>query len=85
MQVGSGGFGVVTFMAHDWADWGTTQRSYELFARYVMPHFQGQLKPRQASYDEAAKNQPAHREAAADGVNRAIKEYEEKTPDRKKY
>jgi limonene 1,2-monooxygenase len=85
MQVGSGGFGVVMFMAHDWADWGATQRSYELFARYVMPHFQGQLELRQASYDEAARNQPEYREAAADGVNRAIKDYEEKTPGGKKY
>jgi limonene 1,2-monooxygenase len=27
------------------------KRSYELIAQYVIPHFQGQLEPTQASYD----------------------------------
>jgi limonene 1,2-monooxygenase len=27
-------------MAHEWADPAATRKSYELFARYVMPHFQ---------------------------------------------
>jgi limonene 1,2-monooxygenase len=27
-------------MAHNWADWAATKRSYELFARYVAPKFQ---------------------------------------------
>jgi limonene 1,2-monooxygenase len=85
MQEGSGGFGVVMFMAHDWADWAATQRSYELFARYVMPHFQGQLAPRQDSYDRAAANQPEFQAAAADGVTRAIEEYEKSAPGGKKY
>ena len=84
MQQGSGGFGVVMFMAHDWADWAATQRSYELFARYVMPHFQGQIEPRQASYDAAARNQPDFRDAAAEGVSRAIEKYESGASDRKK-
>ena len=50
-QAGSGGFGVVLLMAHDWADWNATQRSYELFAHYVIPHFQGRLDGRRTSYD----------------------------------
>jgi limonene 1,2-monooxygenase len=28
-------------MAHNWADFPQTQRSYELIARYVMPRFNG--------------------------------------------
>ena len=36
----SGGFGAFLFMAHNWADWAATRRSYELFARYVAPRFQ---------------------------------------------
>jgi limonene 1,2-monooxygenase len=35
----SGGFGTFLFWAHDWADPAATTRSYELFARYVAPHF----------------------------------------------
>jgi len=36
----SGGFGAFLFMAHNWAPWAETKRSYELFARYVAPKFQ---------------------------------------------
>ena len=39
----SGGFGCYLFLGADLADWNATLRSYELFAQYVMPHFQGQL------------------------------------------
>ena len=42
----SGGFGTFLFMAHEWADRERTLRSYELFAREVMPHFQGQTRAR---------------------------------------
>jgi hypothetical protein len=36
----TGGFGCVLMLAHDWADWEATKRSYELFARYVLPRFE---------------------------------------------
>tara|TARA_B110000881_G_scaffold212913_1_gene223224 strand:+ start:759 stop:1817 length:1059 start_codon:yes stop_codon:yes gene_type:complete len=36
----SGGFGTFLQMAHNWADWTETKRSYELFSRYVVPEFQ---------------------------------------------
>jgi limonene 1,2-monooxygenase len=39
----SGGFGAYLIMMHEWADWPATLKSTELVARYVMPHFQGQL------------------------------------------
>ena len=38
-----GGFGGVLFRAHEWANREQTLKSYELFARYVMPRFQGSL------------------------------------------
>ena len=38
-----GGFGGFMFRAHDWANREATWRSYELFARYVMPRFQGSI------------------------------------------
>ena len=47
----SGGFGTYLVFGGDLADWPATLRSYELFAQYVMPHFQDQLGPPQASYD----------------------------------
>jgi limonene 1,2-monooxygenase len=36
----SGGFGTFLQMAHNWADWTETKRSYKLFSRYVVPEFQ---------------------------------------------
>ncbi len=69
-QRGSGGFGVVLLMAHDWADWDATRRSYELFARHVVPHFQGRLDGRRTSYDFSKARLvnllPAAREGLAD-------------------
>ncbi|WP_205528359.1 LLM class flavin-dependent oxidoreductase [Desertimonas flava] len=47
----SGGFGTYLVFGGDLADWPATLRSYELFAQYVMPHFQDQLAPPQQSYD----------------------------------
>jgi limonene 1,2-monooxygenase len=37
----SNGFGAYLILAHEWANPVATHRSYELIARYVMPHFQG--------------------------------------------
>ena len=39
----NGGFGGVLFRANEWATREQILRSYELFARYVMPRFQGSL------------------------------------------
>ncbi len=45
----SGGFGTFLLLGHDWASPERTIESYRLFAREVMPHFQGQLAaPRQS-------------------------------------
>ena len=38
-----GGAGAVLFRSHEWANREQTLRSYELFARWVMPRFQGSL------------------------------------------
>jgi limonene 1,2-monooxygenase len=38
----NGGFGSYLMLAHNWANFDATRRSYELIAREVFPHFQGQ-------------------------------------------
>ncbi len=43
IELSQGGFGGLLFRAHEWASREETLRSYELFARYVMPRFQGSL------------------------------------------
>jgi len=45
LTASDGGFGGVMFRAHEWANREQTLKSYELFARYVMPHFQGSAAP----------------------------------------
>lgn len=41
MQVETGGFGGILLATHEWASTDKLRRSYELFARYVIPHFHG--------------------------------------------
>ena len=52
----TGGFGAFLLLAHNCADPAATRRSYELFARYVMPHFQRANQGRHASYEWTQAN-----------------------------
>ncbi len=73
----AGGFGGVLLLAHNWADWERTKRSYELMARYVHPHFQRNSNAlRVWSYDDAtAKHETAGAESKA-AVMGEIEKYE---------
>jgi limonene 1,2-monooxygenase len=46
LEAKAGEFGCFLSMAHYWADFDATKKSYELIARYVMPQFQEQLTAR---------------------------------------
>jgi limonene 1,2-monooxygenase len=41
MQAETGGFGGLLLSTHEWTGTEKLRRSYELFARYVIPHFRG--------------------------------------------
>jgi limonene 1,2-monooxygenase len=71
----SGGFGCYLHMAHDWADWAETRRSYELFARYVMPRFQRLNENREASMSWAARNRPTFIGAVGNAINQEIQKH----------
>lgn len=43
VDLSRGGFGGLLFRANEWASREETLKSYEIFARYVMPRFQGSL------------------------------------------
>lgn len=58
----NGGFGAYLLLAHNWADFEATKRSYRLIAREVMPHFQGQ---HQSTVDAALRARKARPELAA--------------------
>jgi limonene 1,2-monooxygenase len=49
----SGGFGTFLQLGHDWASPERTMNSYRLFAREVIPHFQGQLAAPRTSHEWA--------------------------------
>lgn len=44
LEYTGGGCGTILFWANEWATREQSLRSYELFARYVMPRFQGSLE-----------------------------------------
>jgi len=51
-----GGAGGILFRSHEWADREQTLRSYELFARWVMPRFQGSLRMPSESREWCVEN-----------------------------
>lgn len=68
LQAKQGWFGCFCQHSVDWADFEQTKRSYELVARYVMPHFAKANQSRAASLEFLRDNQPkfiAQQRAAA--------------------
>ena len=56
LQKQTGGFGTFLQLAHNWANFENTKKSYELFARHVSPHFSGASANRAASLRWAMDN-----------------------------
>ena len=52
----TGGMGTLLFNRHEWTTWEKTLHSYELWARYVAPRFQGQTEPIQSNRDWVSEN-----------------------------
>ncbi|MEX2081198.1 MAG: LLM class flavin-dependent oxidoreductase [Dehalococcoidia bacterium] len=80
LQELSGGFGVLLGFAHDWASVEATLRSYDMFARYVIPAVQGRIKPLQRSADFVAANKQVLMDAAGKAVLNAIRQHNETHP-----
>ncbi len=73
----NGGFGGVLLLAHNWANWPATKKSYELMARYAHPHFQRNANAlRDWSYNDAkAKYETAGAQSRA-AVQAAIDKHQ---------
>ncbi len=69
-------------LANDWAPREKMLHSYELWARYVAPQFQGSLEPIVYSNRWAQDNQRLLFEKGMAGVVTAISDYAEKRPPR---
>ena len=72
---GSGGFGSLMQLAHNWADWAATKRSYELISRYVMPHFQRSNRLRDSSYGYSRDNRHKFQGQAENAIQTEIDRY----------
>jgi limonene 1,2-monooxygenase len=68
LQKQSGGAGTYLMMAHDWANWENTKKHYELFARYVMPNFQGSTIGTIDSENRARARKPELNQKQADAL-----------------
>jgi limonene 1,2-monooxygenase len=80
LQQRSGGFGTLIGFAHDWASPEAQFRSYEMFARYVIPRVQGMIAPVQRSADFAAEKQCELMVGAGQAVLSAIRKHNESHP-----
>ncbi len=71
-----GGMGAVLIFGNDLAPWPAQQRSFELIAEFVKPHFSGANRSRRASYRWAAENIAESRQKAQAAVAAATQKFE---------
>ena len=75
LQEMSGGFGSFMIRVEDWAPREKIHRSYELLARYVMPHFQGTLTGIITSQQWASERKDALQSNRTAGLQQATDTY----------
>jgi limonene 1,2-monooxygenase len=74
----SGGFGTFLFLAHNCADFAATCRSYDLFARHVMPHFRRSNAAREESVKWVSANSTHLFGGLVKAQERAVGDFEAK-------
>ena len=77
----SGGFGTLLLLAHNCASPEATRRSYELFARYVMPAVNGSNRARRESMAWSNANANRFIPAMMGGIQKAVDEHEAERAD----
>jgi limonene 1,2-monooxygenase len=81
IELSKGGIGGVLFRAHEWANREQTLRSYELFARYVMPRFQGSLETIIGSNRFVRENRKRVVGGTVEAVRRAFTDHGREVPE----
>ena len=81
LEYSQGGFGGILFRAHEWASREQIMRSYELFARYVMPQFQGSLDTVMGSAAWARENRKQVFGGTVEAVKRAFTDFGAAVPE----
>jgi limonene 1,2-monooxygenase len=78
----NGGFGAYLMLAHNWANFDATRRSYDLVARHVFPRFQGQHASTMAAAQRARAARPELAEIHTKAVEAATHRYQEEAAHR---
>ena len=76
LQAKQGAFGCLLMLGLNWANWENTKRSYELYARYVMPHFSKANTNRIGSLDWCTENREEFSQNRAAAVKNAFDKHE---------
>jgi limonene 1,2-monooxygenase len=76
-----GGAGAVLFRSHEWANREATLRSYELFARWVMPRFQFTADSTWASREWCSENRGGIFGPAMNALKKAFTDAGQEVPD----
>ncbi|WP_439813806.1 LLM class flavin-dependent oxidoreductase [Zavarzinia sp. CC-PAN008] len=76
LQAKQGDFGVFLTQATDWADWDATKKSYELYARFVMPHFVKANAKRRESFEWLKSDIAEFGAKRQSGVDAAFAKYD---------
>lgn len=84
LQEISGGFGTLMGFAHDWAPREAQLRSYEMFARYVIPRVNGLLDPIDRSAEWVASNNKELMQGAGQAILHAIRTHNAAHPRQQK-
>lgn len=77
VEQSNGGFGAYLTLAHNWANPAATKKSFELFAREVMPHFQSSGGGLQAHADRARARRSRLAEMQLQAVEEATQRHQQ--------
>ncbi len=69
-------------LAHNWANFDATRRSYDLIARHVFPHFQGHHESTMGASARARASRPALADVHSKAVEAATQKYHEEAAKR---
>ncbi len=75
IEQSNGGFGTILLQAHEWADTAATNKSYELFARHVLPHFDRRTASTDASKQWLMANRGEQMGAAMTAIGAATQQH----------
>jgi limonene 1,2-monooxygenase len=75
LQAKQGEFGAFLQLAHNWANWENTKKSYELWQRHVTPVINNVNANRIDSYDDVSKNGQRYMGAAMTAVAKTLEKH----------